>query len=117
MGDCNPSEAAEEKKVDQELAFLKKNPLLSSASKGGRTYGGTKNPEEVQADDLEDMLKRADMPSIMRNLLEREKNLDTKLSAALVSSLHDRDGDLLEQLHNRLLSERMSMDKPNASLA
>jgi len=71
LGDCNPSEAAEEKKVDQELAFLKKNPLLSSASKGGRTYGGTKNPEEVQADDLEDMLKRADMPSIMRNLLER----------------------------------------------
>lgn len=107
----------EEKKVEEELSFLKKNPFLRSVSRGGRVYGGVKCPEEITADDLEDYMKRSDLPNIVRKLLEREKSFDDKLTAGLVNSLHDRDGALLEQLYNRLLSERTSREKSSASHA
>ena len=96
---------------------MKKNPFLRSVSRGGRVYGGVKCPEEITADDLEDYMKRSDLPNIVRKLLEREKSFDDKLTAGLVNSLHDRDGALLEQLYNRLLSERTSREKSSASHA
>ena len=112
----NFAEAMEEKK-EPELSFLKNNPMLRSKPRAGPVYGGTKCPEQIQAEDIEDYMKRSDMPTIMRKLLEREKQLDEKLTAELVNSLHDRDGALLEQLYSRLLSDRTSRKKSNASQA
>lgn len=108
----NTVSATEENK-DQELAFLKRNPLLSAVSRGGRVYGSVKDREEVEAEDVVDILKRSDMRDIIQQLLEREKPLDEKLIATLVSSLHDRDGALINQLYLRLLDERTSITKPD----
>lgn len=93
---------------DNELSFLKRNPLLRMTSSGGRVYGGVKDVEEMEAEDLEDILKRSDGIDIMQKLLRRERSLGIKLSAALISSLHDRDIVLVEQLYLRLMSERIS---------
>ena len=43
------------------------------------------------------------MSDIMRKLLERDKYFDSKVISALVSSLHDLDGTLIEMLHKKLL--------------
>ena len=44
----------------------------------------------------------------MRKLIQREKQLDQKLSNALVGSLHDKDGEMTEQLYVRMLHSRVS---------
>ena len=48
------------------------------------------------------------MTDIMRKLIQREKQLDQKLSNALVGSLHDKDGEMTEQLYVRMLHSRIS---------
>lgn len=48
------------------------------------------------------------LTDIIRKLIESEKYLDQKLANALINSLHDRDGDLTEQLYVRMLHSRVS---------
>ena len=69
----------------------------------------------VCAEDIPELLKRKDMSEIMSNLIKREQKLCIKLTTSLVSSLHERDGDLMEQLYIRLLSERTSNEEPKSA--
>lgn len=112
--------AKEEARVDDEktLSFIRKNPLLRStvSSARGKYYGGVPHLEVVEAEDLSEILQRSDMPDIIQKLLKRERSIDTKLAGVLVSSLHDKEHALQEQLYLRLTGDRISK-QPNASLA
>lgn len=64
--------------------------------------------EEVEADDVETLIK-ADLTDILKQVIDR-KSIDAKLTHALISQLHDKDGRLIERIYDRLLKERLSQE-------
>ena len=75
-------------------------------------YPEVKDINDLTADDLQNLYEDGrtmyHLTDIIRKLIESEKYLDQKLANALINSLHDRDGDLTEQLYVRMLHSRVS---------
>ena len=67
-----------------------------------------KHVDEMEAEDVEPLIK-ADLKEVLKTLIDREQ-LDEKVTHALVSQLHDKDGRMIERIYERLLRERLSKD-------
>ena len=60
----------------------------------------------MQASDVEPLIK-ANLSKVLKKLIERDV-LDTKLTHALISQLHDKDARMIERIYDRLLRERLT---------
>lgn len=68
-----------------------------------------KHIDEMEAADVEPLVKN-DLKDILKKLVNRD-NLEPKLTHALVSQLHDKDGRMIERIYERLLRERLTNDE------
>jgi len=62
----------------------------------------------MSADDVEPLVK-ANLSEVLVKLIDREV-LDPKLTHALISHLHDKDGRMIERIYERLLRERLTKE-------
>ena len=71
--------------------------------------------DEIESE--EDLAGMSDqmLSDIMRNLMDREKEVDAKLSLALVRHLSERNGLLVEQLYELMLHSRMYSEKKGST--
>ena len=69
-----------------------------------------KHIDEMQASDVELLIKN-NLVDIIKKVIAREK-IDSELTHALISQLHDKDGRMMERIYERLLQERMKDESP-----
>lgn len=60
----------------------------------------------MEASDV-DMLIKNNLSDVLRQVIDRDR-LDPKLTHALISQLHDKDGRMIERMYERLLKERLT---------
>jgi len=109
------NQTTEEQKIDRELKFVARTPGLKHVHRhrhaGDGYFPRFKFASEIMSE--EDLVGVPDdmLSDIMRALIEREKQLDSKLSLALIRRLCDRDGPHVEQLYELMLHSRTYSDK------
>ena len=105
----------EEHKLN-ELSFIARNPLLKQVLKRKPTddlFPKMKSIKDMVAEDVENITDLTDeMMEILKEIIMREKELDVRLTHALLCKLYERDCSLVKELYERTLHSRVYSGKP-----
>ena len=109
---------SEEQKMDGEGGNVCRTPGLRLVHKRSACDGffpRVKAADEIQT--VEDLQAVPDhmLPDIARSLIYQEKEIDSKLSQALLRRLYDKDGILVERLYDHMLHSRVYSDKKGST--
>ena len=102
-----------EQKESTHLEFVRGQGNLSQVFRRTPDDGffpAVKHHEEMEAEDVPNLIK-ANLSDVIKQVINRENELEPSLSHALISHLHDKDGRLIESIYDRLLRDRLARDE------
>jgi len=104
--------------MDRELSFVGRTNGLRQVHKrraGDKFFPRMKTADEIESEEDLSGIPEHMLSDIMRALIEREKEIDAKLSLALVNHLYDKNGLLVEQLYELMLHSRTYSNKKGST--